>query len=555
MLAPAVTATGGAGPGGTEPVGGGPGGTLCLVLHSHLPWVAHAGSWPVGEEWLYQAWAASYLPVVALLRRLAEEGRTGVLTLGVTPVLAAMLDDPYCLRGFHTWLGTWLARAEGALVRGVPVAAREAALARAALEEFETGWVHGASPLLRALADAGVVELLGGPAAHPFTPLLPDRVAAGALGIGLEDAAVRLGRRPVGIWAPECGYRPGLEQVWLQGGVGHLVVDGPAVHGRTHAPVDVAGSGLVAFPRDLEVTYRVWSPRSGYPGGRWYRDFHTFDHPSGLRPARVTSRRLPPAAKAPYDPAAAAAAVRRDAAEFVGTVVRRMRSLPEPRLVVCAFDTELFGHWWHEGPDWLEEVLRVLPQAGVRLATLADAAQRLPARPAELPPSSWGSGKDWRVWQVPEFVDLGRELCALLLDTVDASTPARQEPGRAAVDQLARECLLGLASDWAFCVAKDSAADYARSRAHGHAERARALAAALRCGDRSRVERLTRSARALDYPFGRLDALAAFAPARGPAGRGHPEEAGGGPGGPGGPDGRRWPAWPERSGVAGGNPG
>ena len=82
-------------------------GTFCLVLHSHLPWLAHHGAWPVGEEWLYQAWAHSYLPVVDMLRRFADEGRQDVLTLGVTPVLAAQLDDPYCLRGMHDWLGNW----------------------------------------------------------------------------------------------------------------------------------------------------------------------------------------------------------------------------------------------------------------------------------------------------------------------------------------------------------------------------------------------------------------------------------------------------------------
>ena len=95
---------------GEQPVG-----TFCLVLHSHLPWLAHHGAWPVGEEWLHQAWATSYVPVLEVLRRLGDEGRTDVVTLGVTPVLAAQLDDPYCLSEQHTWLGGWLARAEGAV--------------------------------------------------------------------------------------------------------------------------------------------------------------------------------------------------------------------------------------------------------------------------------------------------------------------------------------------------------------------------------------------------------------------------------------------------------
>ena len=171
-------------------------GTCCIVLHSHLPWVAHAGTWPVGEEWLYQAWAGAYLPVIDLLGRLADDGRTDVLTLGMTPVLAGMLDDPYCLREFRTWVADWLVRAEGAVVDGVPAARHEARLATAALGEVGGRWAAGASPLLRDLAGAGVIELLGGPASHPFTPLLDERIARCQLSVGLDDALLRTGARP-----------------------------------------------------------------------------------------------------------------------------------------------------------------------------------------------------------------------------------------------------------------------------------------------------------------------------------------------------------------------
>ena len=86
-------------------------GLFTLVLHTHLPWLAHHGRWPVGEEWLYQSWAAAYLPLMRALRTLADEGREGLLTLGVTPVVHAQLDDPYCLDGMHHWLANWRLRA------------------------------------------------------------------------------------------------------------------------------------------------------------------------------------------------------------------------------------------------------------------------------------------------------------------------------------------------------------------------------------------------------------------------------------------------------------
>ncbi|MGQ0839802.1 1,4-alpha-glucan branching protein domain-containing protein [Actinokineospora sp.] len=499
-----------------EPIGG-----FALVLHSHLPWLPHHGTWPVGEEWLYQAWAHSYLPVVDLLRRLADEGRRDVLTLGVTPVLAAQLDDPYALRGLHDWLGNWNLRAQYAAVRwqgGDPllreVAAAEYRASARALAEFETRWRHGFSPVLRPLVDSGVVELIGGPLTHPFQPLLDPRVRSFALRAGLADTAGRIGRTPAGIWAPECGYAPGMERGYAAAGVERFLVDGPALHGDTAFARTVGESDVVCFGRDLEVTYRVWSPKAGYPGDPAYRDFHTYDHPSGLKPSRVTGRQVAPEDKRPYEAALAAEAIARHAADFVETVVLRLRDLRarhgRPGLVVSAYDTELYGHWWHEGPAWLEAVLRALPEAGVRVTSLGGAldAGYVGGR-VDLPASSWGSGKDWRVWdgeQVSDLVHAGAELQRDLLDLVD-HLPAGV--GRDPVlDQAVREALLALSSDWAFMVTKDSAADYAHRRAKVHGERYAELASLLRAGARDRAAGRAARVRAEDGLFGGLDARA-----------------------------------------------
>ena len=491
-------------------------GTCCVVLHTHLPWVAHAGAWPVGEEWLHQAFTGSWRRVLALLDRLAEAGAREVLTLGVTPVVAAMLDDPYCLRELHTWAGGWQLRAEGLAARQEPhlreLAAYEFRAATRCLADLEDRWLTGGlSAVLRPLADAGVVELLGGPATHPFLPLLDPRVATAQLAVGLDDARVRLGSAPAGIWAPECGYAPGLERLYASAGVERFVVDGPALRGDTAAARPVGDSGVLCLGRDLEVTYRVWSPKAGYPGAPDYRDFHTFDHPSGFRPARVTGRHLPPEAKRPWEPDLAAAAVRRDVADFVSAVRHRLRELADrdgrPGLVVACYDTELFGHWWHEGPEWLAAVLRALPAAGVRVTTLPGAVEAGHVGPPVEPgPSSWGTGKDWRVWTGPAVQDLAvaaKGVQARLLSTVDAHRGAARDP---VLDQLAREAFLALSSDWAFMIAKDSAASYARDRAAAHAARVHALADLLDAGDRAGADALAGQLRAVDGPFGHLDA-------------------------------------------------
>ena len=496
-------------------------GLFSLVLHTHLPWLAHHGRWPVGEEWLYQSWSAAYLPLLRVLRGLAAQDRHHQLTLGVTPVVAAQLDDPYCLNGMHHWLANWQLRAVEATTLPAlrEFGIREARAAEEALTDFAVDWRHGAAPLLRSLVDAGTIELLGGPLAHPFQPLLAPRLREFALREGLADTRHRLAHTPAGIWAPECAYAPGMEYDYADAGVGHFMVDGPSLHGDTALGRPVGETAVIAFGRDLTVSYRVWSPKSGYPGHAAYRDFHTYDHRTGLKPARVTGRNVAPQDKAPYDPQRADAAVDAHVADFVELVRRRLHAESErigrPAHVVAAFDTELFGHWWFEGPTWLERVLRALPEAGVRVGTLSDAVDGgFIGGSVALPPSSWGSGKDWQVWagdQVADLVQLNAEVVDTALSAVDKAleqnaTLDGPTPRDRVADQILRETLLTVSSDWPFMVSKDSAADYARYRAHLHAHATREIADALASGRREVAERLADGWNRADGLFGALDA-------------------------------------------------
>ncbi|PQM47013.1 putative 1,4-alpha-glucan branching enzyme [Mycobacterium talmoniae] len=296
------------------------------------------------------------------------------------------------------------------------------------------------------------------------------------------------------------------------------MVDGPSLHGDTALGRPVGGSDVVAFGRDLTVSYRVWSPKSGYPGHGAYRDFHTHDHRTGLKPARVTGRAVPPEDKAPYDPQRAAAAVDGHVADFVDVVRRRLVSESErigrPAHVVAAFDTELFGHWWYEGPLWLERVLRALPAAGVQVGTLSDAITAgYVGAPVELPPSSWGSGKDWQVWtgdKVADLVQLNAEVVDTALSTVDKALTQTLDgptPRDRVADQILRETLLTVSSDWPFMVSKDSAADYARYRAHLHAHATReSRRGAGRRAAATTAQRLADGWNRADGLFGALDA-------------------------------------------------
>jgi 1,4-alpha-glucan branching enzyme len=209
-------------------------------------------------------------------------------------------------------------------------------------------------------------------------------------------------------------------------------------------------------------------------------------------------------------------------------VRRRLQSESErigrPAHVVAAFDTELFGHWWYEGPTWLERVLRALPAAGIRVGTLADArAGGFVGTPVELPAGSWGSGKDWQVWngeQVDDLVTLNAEVVDTALTAVDKAAELARAgvplgapiPRDLVADQILRETLLTVSSDWPFMVSKDSAADYARYRAHLHAHATREIAGALASGRTDNAERLAAGWNRADGLFGALDARRLPAP-------------------------------------------
>jgi 1,4-alpha-glucan branching enzyme len=500
-----------------------PRGRLAIVLHAHLPWVANHGTWPVGEEWLHQAWATSYQRLVQLLRRRADRGHRGELTLGVTPILAAQWDDPRLVAAQRTWLGYWQTRAVGMSIASDPdrrtAGQREYAEATAMIDEFERHWGAGGSAALRPLIDVGIIDVLGGPLTHTFTPLLPERLASASLSAGLDDARRRWGSRPTGAWIPECAWDPGMETMLSSAGVDYVMLDGPSLlrSGATTSTAWRLGTSDVAVVgRDLDVTYRVWSPRRGYPGNRWYRDFHSFDHEWGFRTRRVTGHRVNAEDKAPYDPVEARVQVERDARDFVDVVARRLETLTSEStqpLVVAAFDAELFGHWWHEGPAWLERVLDLMPEAGIELTTLAGAVAE-PVGAINPGPGSWGLGKDWHIWTDPrEIADRQGALAKQSLEVLDATHPRTCRS--AAHDQLIREVLLALSSDWAFMVSHDSASDYARHRFTTHAQAAQGIGDALRRGEDAAARERAARAHQLDDPFGDLDARAFLAPPNG----------------------------------------
>ncbi len=503
-------------------------GAFALVLHSHLPWLPGHGVWPLGEEWFHQAVVESYVPLVEELDALAAEGFRDVLTLGVSPVLAAQLDDPGLMDDARTWARRWEQRAREISASDDEheraIAAYELGLAQHAQELLSTRWRCGGSPVVRSLRDAGVVELLGGPLTHPFLPLLLPEVARFALEAGLTDSILRYGTRPRGIWSPECAWSPWLGEVVDAVRVGHFVVDEQLVRdagGHPHAAWRVSGHHVVAVPRDLEVTNLVWSSRSGYPTGGAYRDFHAreTERMSGLRMWAVTSPEVPIEAKEGYDPQAAAAQLDTDVAHFVESVAARLRQvdaeLGEPGLVVAAYDTELFGHWWHEGPRFLGAAIRALYAAGVTVTTLSGAIDGgHVAGELALGKGSWGAGKDFSVWAGPAVAEMSgegwwtqRRFVDILTREHERGTLSARRPD---LDQLARTMLHMLSSDWAFLVTRAQSVEYARGREADHRRQFHTLAQLIEDGRAYDAVAEAERQRAVDHAFPKLDARRAL---------------------------------------------
>ncbi|WP_437945943.1 1,4-alpha-glucan branching protein domain-containing protein [Sorangium sp. So ce296] len=498
-------------------------GYVALVLHAHLPYVRHPEhARSLEERWLFEALWECYLPLLGVLDRLAADRVVAPLTLSVSPPLLAMLRDELLLRRFEDHLRriTALAARVEARFAGSGFAAA-AAFYRARLAGAASAWAALGGDVPGALlrhAAAGRVELLTTAATHAYLPgLLPTPASI--------RAQIRLGRRafaaltgapePRGFWLPECAYAPGIDADLAAAGVRFTVLDAHAL--ALAAPAPSAGAsvpvrspaGVACFGRDRDSAREVWSRDAGYPGHPVYREFYRdvgLDLPereldgeigpggarlmTGLKLHRVTG---PGPDKAPYDPARASAQARADAAAFVARREAALASIhgapwagapgrgaPAPPILVAPYDAELFGHFWLEGPEFLEHALRGLAASdrAVPIALGAYLERHPPAEVVAPAASTWGEGGFGAYWTGPSAARLWRHAHhaeRAVLGALSRRRGAGGLPGRA-LDQAIRELLLLQSSDWAFMMSAGDMVPYAEARTRAHAARARRLA-------------------------------------------------------------------------------
>lgn len=441
------------------------GGALAILLHTHMPYVEGFGTWPFGEEWLWEAMATCYLPLLDLL----DDGAP--LTVSLTPVLCDQFEADGVRDRFTRFVEQVRTHTHREDARGL----REGGYERLA-RELDRSLTDYAGAAQR-LADRGGDMLAAfaphaqwtSSATHAVLPLLATEAGLRAqIQTGIDSHRARFGEGwRGGFWLPECAHAPWIEPALLDAGVRSCCVELTScfgLGGAEHLRPLRTSAGITLLPIDRQTISLVWSD-GGYPAHGGYRDYHrhtihhhnpwsndgdAYDHDAALRLAAAHAE----------DFVAAVRARLADAREQAGA------RLPQGGLVVCALDTELLGHWWYEGMDWLKAVVRECDRQGLPLLRLDDALERCEPAPLDsehFDQSSWGAGGDLSTWSSPAvqeiaFAQRAAELALLRCEARDGRRTAL------------RELMAMQSSDWAFMLSRQQAAVYARQRFEAHSE-------------------------------------------------------------------------------------
>ena len=426
-------------------------GELSIVLHTHMPYVEGYGTWPFGEEWLWEAIVTSYLPVLDVL----ESGHGDGVTLSLTPVLADQLEAPGVDERLQRFLNEVRPDTHRRDIDSEPDPGVKDELRRSAAD-----YEAAAERLAAGGGCAGLLERLGAharwtsSATHAILPLLAtDAGVRLQVEAGVDSHRARFGDWQGGFWLPECAHATWLDHLLEQVGVHATCVDLTDVLGRGsphQLQPQATEAGPLLAPIDRELIELAWGT-DGYPVAAAYRNHHGFTthrHRAWSNDGR------------PYDRERAAAQARADGAAFAAQARER---LVDGGLAVVALDTELLGHHWMEGPQWLGAVLDECARSGPDVVALDDAIHRHdPAPPRELPTTSWGHPRDLTTWSGPR-------VAGIAWAARDAELRLVHDRERSADLGTVRELLALQSSDWAFLVSHDLAVEYGQERAAQHA--------------------------------------------------------------------------------------
>jgi 1,4-alpha-glucan branching enzyme len=503
-----------------------------LALHSHLPYVLNHGRWPHGSDWLTEAAVDTYLPLLASLRSLEADHVPAPVTIGFTPVLANQLASPLFADELEAFLAQRLAACDeapaslastgdGGLIPLVEYWRARLTRLRDLFRSIDRNLIAA----FRALEDAGRLEIISSAATHGFLPLLArDESIRFQLALGVAEHHRLFGRAPRGCWLPECAYRPrgpwdpwpgaprsplrrGIDEHLADAGFRYFFVDshlasagrplglyGDLVTGphassnskeidveprrspyRAYGVLSAGRARIAAMVRDPRASSQVWSRHEGYPGDPAYLEFHKMRWPGGLKLWRVTGGNVELGDKQPYDPAAATERARVHGGHFASLLAEIAGSQRRNAdgVIVAPFDTELFGHWWFEGPEFLGDAYRALAATPAIVPTTgwSHLKAHVPRTGIRMPAGSWGANGDFSMWLSESTAWTWLRLWPLEEAFWNIAPRALADPAAHRVlSQAARSLLLAQSSDWQFIISTGAVVDYAERRFNGHCD-------------------------------------------------------------------------------------
>ena len=476
-----------------------------LVLHGHIPWCKKSGTWPAGEEWLFEAMLETYIPMLNVLRELKERNLKTAITVNITPVLAEQLADEYMKQRFTSYMDNLIFRAKNDVNRFKNQPNRKK-LAEFHLKNFEYvlytfyhNYYRDILGSFKWLQDESMVELITCAATHAFLPLMEsDSGIFSQIQIAVETHKKYFGKEPKGIWLPECAYRPKnylngkfRESIdyWLNNsGIEYFFVDG---HGILEAEMlessnDIGlntnigyklESGVSVFGRNKKASRQVWDAEIGYPGNEFYMEFHKKDPESGFYYWRITDKSFGNDEKDLYQPKRALEQLENHVNHYISLLNDEISTFNNayeiPAILILPFDFELYGHWWKEGIEWLKLLFQsIIKIDQISMITISEYLSTYKEKfsTIRMKESSWGEGGHFQVWKNPEHGWIWPNINSSIIQLEDVfeSNPNPNQWGQKVLKQAARELLLMEGSDWPFLLYTKQAKEYANQRFHKH---------------------------------------------------------------------------------------
>jgi 1,4-alpha-glucan branching enzyme len=505
-----------------------------------MPYVLSHGKSPHGTDWINESAAECYLPLLHTLDRLHHEGIRPRWTVNMTPILAEQLADPSFKDGFEDYCQEKIDAAiadakqfeiEGPLWMQGLAAFWQRQYTRALLQ-FKHQWDRSILDAFRFFQDQGSIEIITSGATHGYQPLLgTDESCRAQIRLGIQAYEGYFGCKPKGIWLPECAYRPrydwkspvndeetawprmGTDEILALEGIEYFFVDSHMIRGgqplgtyaanfpqlaelfarssRYFTPPEEFRSeyehyrlptGETVFARDPQTTVKVWSGDVGYPGDPHYLEFHKQLYPGRLRYWRISENKADLGQKQPYDPYKAFENIQAHAKDLVetlkGTLAQYRGQADRTGTLVAMYDTELFGHWWWEGPEFLYELARAIHADGqIEMVSGSEVVEIDPPRhEIHLPEGSWGEGGYHYIWLNQDNAWTWKKLYPIERKLRSMARDMAGGPAEEIVKQAARELLLAEASDWQFLISTFAARDYAEIRFQDPVDRFERLA-------------------------------------------------------------------------------